>query len=284
MDRGGKRLGRRHETQLRTAEARELGDPEANVAYRRMIRKWCHGAGLDVRRYRPLTRDPFAAQSLLFRNRPCRTIFDLGAYQGEITQHYSELFPTAQIWSFEPFPQSYEKLTARFGANPRIKLVNAAVSGETGEATFYVNRMAATNSLLARPTSGRRYYPEQGSTVQALTVPTVSLDQYRQEHQIAAPEILKMDIQGNELAALSGAESTLSEGATDVIYTEVSFVPHYERGALFHEVCTYLTSRGFSLFGIYDLHWAPIGQLRFGDAIFVSDRIRTSVIDHLPDE
>jgi FkbM family methyltransferase len=231
-----------------------------------------------------LASEPFAAQQFLLRNCRCRTIFDVGAYRGEVAAQYAQLFPESDIWAFEPFPESYENLCTRFRGNPRVRLVNAAVTSESGEATFYSNERPATNSLLARPGSGRRYYDAQATTRERITVPTVTIDDYRAQHQIAAPDILKLDIQGNELAALKGADATLREGATQIIYTEVTFVPHYEGGVLFHQLTSHLSERGYSLFGIYDLKWAAIGQLRYGDALYVGDSLRKTVIDRLPDE
>ena len=246
-----------------------------------LIKNLVRGVGFDLRRYRPIVCDPYVAQQELLRSMPCRTIFDVGGFQGEATSRYAELFPQAQIYAFEPFPPSYEGLRTKFSTNPRVHLVNAAVSSRSGEATFHVNGLPETNSLLPRPTSGRRYFPTGGVTKQTITVPTISLDDYCAEHQIAVPEILKMDIQGNELHALRGAEKTLASGNVALIFTEVTFVPHYEGGVLFYELTSHLADRGFTLFNLYELHSAQVGQLRFGDAIFVAENLRRSVIDQL---
>lgn len=246
-----------------------------------LIGNLVRGVGYDLRRYRPVVCEPYLAQQELLRSLPCHTIFDVGAFQGEATSRYTELFPSANIHVFEPFPPSFAALTAKFSSSPRIHLVNAAVSSRSGEATFHVNGLPETNSLLPRPTAGRRYFPAGGVTKQTITVPTISLDEYRAEHQIAAPEILKMDIQGNELQALRGAEKTLASGRVALIFAEVTFVPHYEGGVLFYELTSYLADRGFTLFNMYELHWANVGQLRFGDAIFVAENLRRSVIDQL---
>jgi len=254
------------------------------MAYRRQIQDWCRRLGLDVRRFRPLAGDAFAAQMFLLRNTSCQLIFDVGGYRGEVANRYAQLFPQAEIWTFEPFPASYNLLHQRFLGNARIHPVNSAVSSETGQVPLYANRLAATNSLLPRPASGRRYYAKDGVTVEQVTVSTVSLDDFRTERQLAAPDILKMDIQGKELDALRGAESTLRSGETKLIYTEVMFVPHYEGSALFYELAAFLATFGYTLFGLYDLKWARIGQIRAGDAIFVSDALRTDVINQLPDE
>jgi hypothetical protein len=76
----------------------------------------------------------------------------------------------------------------------------------------------------------------------------------------------------------------LRRGDVSLIYTEVMFVPHYDGGVLFHTLCDHLLERGYTLFNLYDFHWASMGQLRFGDALFVSDRVRRTVIDQFREE
>jgi FkbM family methyltransferase len=241
-------------------------------------------AGVDVRRYRPPALEGFAAQQLLLRDCGCRVVFDVGAYEGDVTARYAAAFPGAAIYAFEPFPPSYKLLSDRFQGHANVHLVNAAVSSRAGEAVFHVNKHASTNSLLPRPSSGRRYFAENGATSHTITVPTLALDEYCAAQGVADPDILKLDIQGNELEALRGAEQMLRRGAVSLLYTEVMFVAHYEGGVLFHTLCDHLLERGYTLFNLYDFQWATMGQLRFGDALFVSDRLRRSVIDRFREE
>ena len=236
-------------------------------------------AGVDLRRYRPLTCDAYVAQKRLLSSVPCRTVFDVGAFQGEATRRYAELFPAAEIYAFEPYRPSFEALSTKFSKVPRIHCVNAAVSLSRGEATFYVNGAPATNSLLPRPSSGRRYFSPEAVTRGTITVPTIRIDDFRAEHSVPVPDILKMDIQGMELEALRGAEETLKSGGVSLIFSEVTFVAHYEGGVLFDQLTAYLRERGFTLFNVYELHSASIGQLRFGDAIFMADHLRHAAID-----
>lgn len=247
----------------------------------RLFRDVARRAGFDLRRSRPLVGDAYLAQKHLLRTIRCRTVFDVGAFQGDATSRYAALFPEAEIYAFEPYPASYEALVAKYSTAPRIHLANAAVSSRTGEAKFYVNGDSATNSLLPRPTSGRRYFSPQAVTRSTICVPTITIDEFRAKHNVPVPDILKLDIQGMELEALRGAEQTLNSerGGVSLVFSEVTFVPHYENGVLFDELSAYLRERGFTLFNIYEMHSADVGQLRFGDAVFIADRVRRMVID-----
>ncbi len=227
--------------------------------------------GCDVAHYRPLRSDPFVAQQQLLAGHTCRSIFDVGAYRGEVAAYYSRLYPAADIYAFEPYPPSYESLVNRFQNNPRIHLVHGAVSSRSGESTFHVNQNPATNSLL--PT-GQGSAVASAITTEQITVPTLTLDDFCESRGLPAPEILKFDIQGNEIEALRGADRTLSENGPLLIYTEVLFESLYQNCALFGDLAGFLKDKGYELFNLYSLHHAPDGRLEYGDALFVSKRLR----------
>jgi hypothetical protein len=65
------------------------------------------------------------------------------------------------------------------------------------------------------------------------------------------PALLKVDVQGFELAALSGCASLLDRFAG--VYVECSFVPLYAEQPIADEVLAYLRDQGFRLSGVYNL-------------------------------
>jgi FkbM family methyltransferase len=168
---------------------------------------------------------------LLCRNK-VSTIFDVGAHTGETVAKYKPLFPRSTIYSFEPFPESFEKLRKRFVSDSSVKPIPIAISDKAGIREFYVNQLSEANSLLPRPTSGRRYYPMNAQTITKIEVPVTTIDGFCKEQSISEIHILKMDIQGGELMALQGATEYLSRGLIALIYTELLFVPHYEGGGI----------------------------------------------------
>jgi FkbM family methyltransferase len=230
--------------------------------------------------------DPFEAQCQLISNlnKTDISILDVGANKGQTARKYRSQFQTADIYCFEPFPDSIAELQKQFSDDRKVHIVPKAVAQEKGTATFYVNEFDATNSLLPRSTSDRRYYPKYAGPKETIEVEVIDLDQFLLENDISTVDILKFDIQGGELKALHGAESLLGAGNTSLIYTEIMFVPHYEDSPLFHEVWSFLSKFGYSLFDIYDLHRARNGQLRYGDALFVSESVRNNVIDKYQEE
>ncbi|MBN2466715.1 MAG: FkbM family methyltransferase [Deltaproteobacteria bacterium] len=220
------------------------------------------------------TRDPFEIQRLLFQDRDQPIIFDVGAYIGEITRTYRSVLPRAIIYSFEPSPDSFNQLR-RLSHEPGIKTYQLAVSDEVGKTTFHVNADPSCNSFFPRPKNGR-YYAPQAQMVDSLAVETTSIDHFCSTEGIRRIEILKLDVEGAELNVLRGADHTLSQEAIDLIYTEALFVSLYDGGCLFYELSGLLGGYGYTLLNLYNLKSAKNGQLRWGNAIFLSPRMRAS--------
>lgn len=233
---------------------------------------------------RVLTKHEFYDQRMLLSDRQGLTIFDVGGHVGETVARYKRMFPKATIYSFEPFPESFEKLRARFQRDRSIKPIRAAVSDKVGTTELYVNQLSETNSLFPYPVCGRRYYPKKAETVTNIQVPATTIDDFCGKHSISEVDILKMDIQGAELMALRGAAEKLKQGLIQLIYTEVMFVRHYEEGAMFQEISNFLAAYDYTLFDIYSTFHARNGQLGYGDAVFVSRRIRGEVLDSFKEE
>ena len=227
--------------------------------------------GYEIRR---ITTGAFHDQRMLLSGTRVRTIFDIGANTGKVTARYSKLFPEATIYSFEPFPESFQKLRRRFEGNSLVKPIQFAVSNKVGKKKFYVNQDSTTNSLL--PTgddAGCWVDPNDMKSVTTIDVPVTTIDNFCKQESIDEIQILKMDIQGGELMALVGASEKLGQGSILLIYTEILFVPIYEGEAFFYEICGLLSGYGYKLFNMYNFYHARNGHIKWGDAIFVSPRL-----------
>jgi hypothetical protein len=105
---------------------------------------------------------PFDAQRQILSslNQTNITIFDVGANTGQTARRYRAMFPEAEVYCFEPFPNSIAKLKKQLTDDKKTHIVPTAIGREKGVSTFYVNEFDPTNSLLPRPISERRYYPK----------------------------------------------------------------------------------------------------------------------------
>jgi FkbM family methyltransferase len=187
-----------------------------------------------------------------------KLIFDVGANVGQSAKAYRRLFPSAQIWSFEPFPDNYAALS-RSLSDGQFHPIPTALSDQVGSATLNVGGASITNSLLHRET-------ETGKTIQ---IQTDTIDRFCSEHGIAAIDILKVDVEGAEDRVFEGAQGMFARGAIRSVFVEVYFDPVYEGMPLMWDLHGQLKEAGFGLRGLYNLSRGRNGHLRFANALYI---------------
>lgn len=237
-----------------------------------IINKYCRKFGFEVHGTgyiqsalkRSFKEDAFAKQKELFRR--VSTIFDIGANRGDVVAKYLELFPTAVIHAFEPFTESFDILRQRFGSHKSVHCHQLAIADVEGEATFYVNKNADTNSLL-KPKHTGLSSDSQVKNKDVIKVLSTTLDTFCLTNNISKIDILKMDIQGGELSALQGAVNLLQHRGITAIYSETYFIQQYEFQPLFHDISKFLYEYEFVLQDIYSPIYGK-GNLAWADAIF----------------
>lgn len=224
---------------------------------------------------------PRLADQVKLLNGHANVILDLGAHEGQTAGDYAEAFPDARIFSFEPervnFKRAVYKLS-KYGG--RIRVILKAVSDQVGNISFNVNSHSGTHSIL--PIGDTQFWAEPAETTEIRTVESTSIDVFSTRHGISDIDILKMDIQGGELAALQGARELLSQGRIKLISTEVEFQALYEGRPLFWEVAAFLKSFGFGFYGLYDsqFHRENSSILCWADAIFVGPALTAARQNH----
>ncbi len=149
------------------------------------------------------------------RLKPGALCLDVGANVGAYVlqlAHWSG--PTGQIVAFEPNPNARAILHRHIqmnGLEQRVKVVPAAVGETGGEDILY----AADADGMSRLGEPNRAFVGQASEI---TVPVVTLDEYCRSERLK-PDWLLIDIEGFEIAALSGAQELVREcrGALGII-------------------------------------------------------------------
>jgi FkbM family methyltransferase len=187
-----------------------------------------------------------------------KTIFDVGANVGQSAKTYRRLYPLAQIWSFEPFPATYETLRHSV-ADDKFHPVALALSDRISTTELNIGAVSITNSLLRR----------QSDTGKTIEVQTDTIDHFCGERGIDSIDILKVDVEGAEDQVFTGANEMFSRGAIRSVFVEVYFRPVYESMPLFWELDARLNRFGFGLCGLYSLNSARDGFLSFGNALYL---------------
>ena len=220
-----------------------------------VVRSLVRSMGYDIRRHQ--MRNRFDAMEdvlahLALQGLNPSSVVDVGANTGQWTQLARQHFPQAIFHLIEPQSECLHALQAQ--ASSRVLIHPYAASAPHTERV----------SMGGHGTGAFVKLDEEG------TIPAFTLDQIL----VSAPSpfLLKLDIQGYELEALSGATSTLER--TDVVITEVSFFPIGEdekRAApVFADYFEFFHARGFRLYDIAALHGRRRDhRLVQGDCVFV---------------
>jgi FkbM family methyltransferase len=226
-----------------------------------------HGTGyLQALAKNEFKKDVFSVKrDLLGEN--VKVIFDVGANRGDVAQIYSNTFPEANVYAFEPFPASFSTLQQRFSGNSRISCYQMAVAEDNQPRTFYVNKNVDTNSLL-KPQNTGLSSDKQVENLTQIEVQSLTLDDFCASEKIEKVDILKMDIQGGEFSALRGAQNLLKEGKISLVYSEVYFIEQYEKQPLFHDISKLLFQYGYTLQDIYSPIYGQ-GNIAWADVVFV---------------
>ncbi|NPV75441.1 MAG: FkbM family methyltransferase [Anaerolineae bacterium] len=155
-------------------------------------------------------------------------VFDVGAHVGYYTLLASALVgPGGRVFAFEPLPANlvYLKEHLRLNNVENVTVIEAAVSNRCGAALFEDSAGSAMGRL---------------SPTGKLQVETVTLDELTARGELPPPDCIKIDIEGGEAAALSGAASTLAQ------YHPVIFLATHGE-SIHHGCCRLLRSLGYEL-------------------------------------
>lgn len=158
-------------------------------------KKWItgsYGAGCWLGSYEHEAQQIFA--SLI---KPGGVVFDVGANVGFYTLLASELVgPNGRVYAFEPLPDNLKYLQRHLEINhiTNAAVIPAAVSESCGTGSFEEGPSRPASRLSKR---GR------------LRVDVVALDALVSRGELPAPDFMKMDIEGGEALALSGARTIL---------------------------------------------------------------------------
>jgi FkbM family methyltransferase len=142
-------------------------------------------------------------------------LWDIGANIGTHSIAFKHLKPGSNVVSFEPEPLNFSRLKAHAKLNKLdIQLMNFPLSDSVSIGKFYnynANHGRATLTVEGKKNYNPHHY-----------VSCTTGDELVKQAVIAAPDIIKLDVEGFEYRVLKGLEGTLSRGKTKKIIFEAS--------------------------------------------------------------
>lgn len=179
-------------------------------------RRWIAGAathGCWLGTYEPLAQRVFVEHV-----RPGGVVYDVGANAGFFTLLASKLAgPSGAVYAFEPMERNlrYIREHVRMNGAENVHVMPMAVSDRIGPVRF----AAAHNPAMGGLSAGGEI-EVQSSTLDALA------------SSIAPPTFIKMDIEGAEHAALTGAIEVLRRARPVILLSEHGWEQHERCGEL----------------------------------------------------
>ena len=138
--------------------------------------------------------------------KPDSIVIDVGAHIGEYTLLSSDLVGSSgKVYAFEAQPNTFSTLRENVTLNnlTNVTLNSVAVSDNTGEIEFEIHDEPSISSI-RKPSKDT---PQSQNTV---VVPTITLDNYCQQHNLDNVTLIKVDVEGAEKLVFQGAEHLMT--------------------------------------------------------------------------
>jgi FkbM family methyltransferase len=193
---------------------------------------------------------------------PSLRIVDIGsqelATESDMHAPLRAMAPT-EITGFDPFARSdpeqgISPVTVARSDGARIRTYPVLVA-DGQQVDFHINRYDATSSLLPANHELVSQFGLLGlalETVETRSLPSSRLDDVLSvEGEVAAIDLLKLDVQGSAHLVLANAEKVLKK--TLVCHVEVEFSPVYSGERLFGDIDALLRDAGFCFVDFFNL-------------------------------
>ena len=186
-------------------------------------------------------------------------IFDIGAHKGQTSSHFCKLFPHSFIHAFEPSSYLFTEIEKNLSKRKNIICHNFAL-GEADEEAF-----------LTQPDSDLCGQVVKAQENNSSSISVHRLDGFCQVENISAIDLLKIDVEGNEVSVLKGASGMIDRNAIKAILLECDFNKDDKQHSYFFDLFDFLSDQNFCFHGLFDVvRYSPSYGIGFCNALFLN--------------
>lgn len=188
-------------------------------------------------------------ESLRGRGYQAAVAVDVGAYEGEWTNGFLSVFPTAKVVMIEPQRSKRAVLDSVIRQRGEsVSIESTLLGAESGREVSFAEMETGSSVFHERSRYNRLFVP----------MVTQRLDDVLARAGGPPVDFLKLDVQGYELEVLKGAPETLRQ--TAFVLLEASLLRVNEGCPLLSDVVGFMSDAGFQLYDI-------CGQSRMRDGV-----------------
>lgn len=191
---------------------------------------------------------------LLFKKiiKPGMVVVDVGAHIGYFTRLFSKLVgPSGTVYAFEADPENFSVLEKNIKGLKNVKTFQLALTDRQGTIDFYhyPDKAGCHSTLPNVPLDFRK---------EKITVAANNLDSVLKNEKAERVDLVKMDIEGGEGAALRGMEGIIAKSVP--LMLAIEFAPAWIRatGVTPLSFLQNLTKQGFKIFATIGTELIPI--------------------------
>ncbi|MEC4805024.1 MAG: FkbM family methyltransferase [Jaaginema sp. PMC 1079.18] len=187
---------------------------------------------------------------------PGETVVDIGANIGYMTSLMAaKTGHSGRVIGFEPNPEVYQELQRNLESWqqqknwPRTEVYSWALSSQVGEGILNIPLQNRGEAALVDSVVS-----VAGRSSATYTVQLTTLDRFWQEYSLNDDiAVLKIDVEGHELAVFEGAKNLLSQGRIrDIFFEDHAYYPS--------PATDFLEQQGYTIFRIWKGFWKPVLQ------------------------
>jgi FkbM family methyltransferase len=196
---------------------------------------WYHGKRRE--------RETMTLFALLLK--PGDTVIEIGGHIGYISLYFANLVgSTGRVAVFEPGPNNLPYIRSNVGDKNNILLIEKAVADFSGLTDFYLESLTGQNNSLLpnypRFDGNLRHTGLESALAKTVVqVDCVTLDDFLAQTAGMKPSLVKIDVEGAELAVLKGMDRILQSGNVALMVEVTDNAP---------AVYDLLTTAGFKAF------------------------------------